>query len=210
MSHPLGATIRHASVVLVSESPIESRSVTPETLRTGGIVPEDWVDANVVNHPLVAGLMAGLVAVNEYQNGISIRAEGNRCVFQQRTDGDFPDTYEVHDLAARYADAMRLAPYQAVGINWQVTVERSDPPGWIGEKMTNSEGIMADFRPVSLQISKQLEVATCNLTFRADNRRILLDCNYHFDLTNCSLQDAIGSWEGCQRHLREELLPYLR
>ena len=202
MNLSLDITVSLASLVLVSQSPIDRQSVTPAMLKDGQVIPEHWVLSNTIDTPSVAG--------GEYENGVTVRSEGNRCVFQQRVDGPFRDVYEIHNIAKQYANAMRLVPYQAVGINWQLIIESDDPFRWLHQRMTNSEGIMSDFVPVSIRVAKPWHTGTCNLTFNVENRRIVLDCNYHVGLTSCSLHDAISSWGKCQKHLQEEILPRFR
>ena len=40
-----------ASVVLLSPAPIDPQSTNPETLKSAGIVPQDWAVANSINLP---------------------------------------------------------------------------------------------------------------------------------------------------------------
>jgi hypothetical protein len=204
MTEQPALTVRHASVVLVSPSPIAPQSIRQETLSNAGIVPDDWVSTGGISIPVVA--------LTQYQNGVTIQTEGNRCIFQEPIGGALRETYEVHPLAQRYAAATRLVPYNAVGINWLVEVAVGNPNQWIREKLMGNGGGFSDFYPTSLQMAKQLDFAVCNLNVRVENVRIVVDCNYHFQLAPTSpdlLVATLNSWTQCQAHLAGDLLPHL-
>lgn len=194
-------TVRHASAVLVSLSAIDPQSIMPETLSNAKIVPADWGSANGINTPFFA--------LTQYQNGITIRTDGNRCVFQEPIDGNLRESYEIYPIAQRYAAATMLVPYNAVGINWSLESNVEHPESWICEKITGLAPSFSDFSPTSLQMAKQLDFAVCNLTFRTDNARIVIDFNYHFQLPHSSPDEtatALDTWQQCQKHLTESVL----
>ena len=122
------------------------------------------------------------------------------------------DAYEVHPLAKRYAKATRLVPYNAIGINWLMDIAVENPALWIREKIMGSVENFSGFSPTSIQMVKQLDFAVCNLIFRTENTRIVIDCNYHFQLANSSIDmivSTLDAWQRCQRHLTGDLLPQL-
>ena len=77
-------TMRHVSVVLVSPAPIDPQSIRPEALSSAGIIPANWVATGGINIPIVAQ--------TQYQNGFTLQAEGNRCIFQEPIDGALRET----------------------------------------------------------------------------------------------------------------------
>jgi hypothetical protein len=194
-------TVRHASVVLVSPSPIEPRSVRPETLSGAKIIPASWTVGNQINSPVFA--------VTQYQNGISIQIEGNRCIFQETIGGPLRPKYEIHNIARDYLEATRLVPYSAVGINWLLDFTLDNPAEWI-TKQVGDAGRFPGFSPTSLQLTKPWGLAVCNLIIRLDQQNVAIDCNYHFQL-NESLQPmaALDKWRTCQEALTDEVLPEL-
>ena len=181
-------TVRYASVVLVSQSPIDRHSIKPDALVSAGIVPPEWI---ATEWPSFGGIYPPPVARTSYQNGFSIQAEGNRCVFQELIGGAFQESYQVHSIVQRYAQATKLVPYSALGINWLLDIFVEDPHLWIREKLLGNGGQFPDFWATSLQITKTIDTALCYLNFTIDNQRIVADCNYHFPLVGgsprCSL-----------------------
>lgn len=197
-------TVLHTVVVLVAPSPIDPQSIRPEALSNAGIVPANWVATGSISIPVVAQ--------TQYQNGFVLQAEGNRCVLQEPVGGDLRDTYEVHAIAKRYVDATKLVTYNAVGINWLLGFSVENPANWLRGKLMGDFRNFSDFRPASLQISRQLGFATCNLNFRSENERIVLDCNYHFQIERSSpdvIASTLDSWHRCQEHLTGTVLPQL-
>lgn len=204
MPESSAATVIHASVVLVSPTPIDPQSIRPEALSGAGIVPANWAPT--------AGISIPIVAQTQYQNGFTILAEGNRCIFQEPVNGALRETYQVHDIAKRYADATKLVPYNAAGVNWLLAITVEDPNLWIRQKLMGEGGNLSDFHPTSLQIAKQLGFVVCNLNIRSENERIVVDCNYHFQIQNSSpdkIASTLDSWKKCQEHLGRDLLPEL-
>lgn len=196
-------TVRHASAVLVSLSAIDPQSIMPETLSNAKIVPADW-PSNGINTPFFA--------LTQYQNGVTIRVEDNHCLFQEPIDGNLRQSYEIHPIAQRYAAATMLVPYNAVGINWSLEAVIERPELWMREKMMSIAPPFFDFLPASLQITKQLDFATCNLAFRTNNARILIDFNYHFRLLHNSpdeVSTVLDTWHRCQEHMTGKVLSQL-
>ena len=195
-------TGRHVSVILVSPSPIDPQSIGPETLNRAKIIPTDWVLGNQqVNSPVFA--------LTQYKNGVSITAEGNRCIFQEVIGGALRPKYAIHELARRYIEATKLVPYNAMGINWLLNVAVDNPSEWIRGQIGDS-GKFPGFSPISLQIAKPWGSAICNLVFRIEQQIVVLDCNYHFQLGG-SLQPmaALDHWHQCQTELTEDVFPAL-
>ena len=198
------ATVIHTSVVLVSPNPIDPQSIRPEVLSNAGIIPANWVATGGISIPIVAQ--------TQYQNGFTIQAEGNRCIFQEPIAGPLRETYEVHDLAKRYVDATKLVTYNAIGLNWLLEITVENPNFWIREKLMGDAANFSDFHPTSLQVAKQLGFVVCNLNFRDEAGRIIVDCNYHFQLARSSpdlMASTLDSWRRCQEHLTRDLLPQL-
>ena len=153
-----------------------------------------------------------MLGLTQYQNGVTIQTQGNRCVFQESIEGTLREVYEVHPLVQRYAEATRLVAYNAVGINWLLDVSVRIPETWIQEKIIGAGGNFSDFFPTSVQIAKELDFAVCNLVFRVENARIVIDCNYHFELGSRSpdvMASTLNAWRDCQEHLIAAVLPQL-
>ena len=203
MAEPADVTLRHASVVLVSPTPVDPQSIRPEALTSASIVPENWILTNGISTPVIAQV--------QYQEGISIVAEGNRLVFQENIGGTIRPTYQVHALARRYVEATRLVPYNALGMNWLLDFASGNPGQWIQGNLLGGGENFVDYFPTSVQMVKQLNFAACNLNFKSESNRVSLECNYHFPVTQGSagVLSGLGSSSLCLDHLRQELLPIL-
>jgi hypothetical protein len=190
-------TVSHMSVVLVSPSPIEVHSIRPETLRQNNILPSDWAIASELASPVFA--------VVQYQNGVSIQIEGNRCTFQEAVQGPLPDDYKIQPVVRQYLESTRLVPYNAIGINWRLNVTLDNPGEWIKEQLGQVQAF-SDFSPVSVQVSKPvgIDTAVCNLIFGIQGRTLLVDCNHHFQLGG-SVQPmlVLHHWSQCQQSVKD-------
>ena len=139
--------LRNASIVFVSAQPMGTQFMNAAGLARNGITPPEWVTVNEIN-------LAGALTQVQYQNGVSIQAEGNRCVFQQHTDGNFSDQYEAHEAAIRYAEGSRMVAYQAVGINWSLYFNTNRPGEWLANKFMARSALPSGFQPASIIITR--------------------------------------------------------
>ena len=197
-------TVRQASVVLASPSPVDPQTIRSDVLVGANVVPRDWQQANQISTPVLA--------VTQFQNGISVQTEGNRCVFQEPVNGQLKDPYVVHDIARQYLEATRLVQYNAVGINWMLAANQVEPAEWYRRHFSGS-GDFSEYSPVSLQMQRNVGMMACNLQFRfaQPSRSLELECNFHFALSN-SLAPlaALDHWRHCQNVMRDEIFPLLR
>ena len=199
MADKLEWTLRHASIVLVSERPLDARSVESDTLTRGSVVPQDWTVTNRMSLQVIAS--------TEYDNGASIRLEGNKCVFQQNVDDDFWDEYPAFVIAKKYAEASRLTSYSALGINWNLESKMSAPGEWFTSKLSTDFMLAPGFQPTSIRMARSQGRAVCNLNFNLESEAIVLDCNYHIALGNGIPENEIDLWDRYQIHLKETVLP---
>ena len=197
-------TVRHASVVLASPSPVDPQTIRSDVLVRGNVVPHDWQQANQISTPVLA--------VTQFQNGFLVQSEGNRCVFQEAVNGRLKDPYLVHGVARQYLEATKLVQYNAVGINWMLEASQVEPAEWYRRHFSGS-GDFSEYSPVSLQMQKNAGLAVCNLVFRFSqpSRSLELECNYHFALgQSVTPLAALDHWRSCQNSMREEIFPLLR
>ena len=199
MADKLNWVLRHSSIVLVSEQPLDAKSVAPDTLTRSSIVPSEWSVASNMN--------LQVIATTEYANGVVIRLEGNRCVFQQNVAGDFRDEYPAFEIARKYAEASRVISYNALGINWNLESQLNAPSEWFKSRLSAESPLAADFQPTSIRMAKQQGHAVCNLSFNLESEAVALECNYHIALRNGIPENEIDIWNRYQEHLREKVLP---
>lgn len=197
-------TVRQASVVLASPSPVDPQTIRSDVLVRGNVVPQDWQQANQISTPVLA--------VTQFQNGISVQTEGNRCVFQEPVNGQLKDPYVVHGVARQYLEATKLVQYNAVGINWMLAANQVESAEWYRRHFSGS-GDFSEYSPVSLQMQRNVGMMVCNLQFRFahPSGSLEVECNFHFALSN-SLTPlaALDHWRYCQNLMRNEIFPLLR
>ena len=184
---------------MVATQPLDPNSVTAEGLTRSKVVPADWQVTKRMNLPVVA--------VTEYANGVVIRVEGNRCIFQQNINGDFRDYYDAFDAAQKYAEASRVITYEALGINWNLQVKMVAPNEWLLAKLSSNSGLAPGFQATSIRLTKRQARAICNLNFTGEREAIGLECNYHIALGNRMPEDDLKGWKGLQAILKNEILP---
>ena len=197
-------TVRQASVVLASPSPVDPQTIRSDVLVRGNVVPQDWQQANQISTPVLA--------VTQFQNGISVQTEGNRCIFQEPVNGQLKDPYSVHGVVRQYLDATKLVQYNAIGLNWMLEANQVDPAEWYRTYFSGS-GDFSEYSPVSLQMQRETGLAVCNLVFRLaqPSRSLEVECNYHFALgPSLTPLAALDHWRHCQNLMRDEIFPLLR
>jgi hypothetical protein len=192
-------TVRHASVVLVADHPIETYMLSPEVLRTANVTPGDWEQIQYSE-----GSSPPLVA---YSNGVTISAQDTRCVFNLDLSGQFQENYEIHAVAKRYLAATRIVPYRFIGINWNLFAAMPSPEQWIHSNLLAPKRFFQPCENLEVRMTQPLDFTLCNLAFTTRDGEVVVDCNYHFDLSDISAEAAIDRWKDCYRHLRREVIP---
>lgn len=197
-------TVRHASVVLASPSPVDPQTIRPDALAKANIIPENWPQANQISTPVLA--------VTQYQNGFSVQTEGNRCVFQEAVNGPSRDPYQVHGVVRQYLEATKLVAYNAIGLNWALEAVQVDPIEWY-RKHFGGSGSFSEYSPLSVQIQKNTGTVVCNLNFMfvPPSRSLVVECNYHFPLgPSLTPLAALDRWRPCQKLMEDEIFPLLQ
>lgn len=191
--------IQNVSVVLVAESPIEPKSIGAILLKEKSVTQPGWIAVSEISTPVFAETL--------YINGIRIRTEGNRCIFQQEISEDLPVEREVYQLAMKYVSATELAvPYQAVGINWTLTNQPSQDCNQLLHSMLKTDQDLSGFIPASISLTKNLNGRTCNLNITANQSTVSVNVNYHHQVPEHKAKEIIENWHECQKHLEEEII----
>ncbi len=96
-------------MVLVAEH-VEPSIINPDFLRHSDVVDADVKPAR---SPISTPVFAQIV----FDNGLEVRAEPNRFVFQQHGDPLLEEGCICADVAIRFVSKLSYLPYSAVGIN---------------------------------------------------------------------------------------------
>ena len=69
-------------------------------------------------------VVTGVLARIMYNSGISFTVDPNRCIIEERVDGEFKLSYEAHNCARQYAEILEHIPYTAFGLNWDIQMPK--------------------------------------------------------------------------------------
>ncbi len=188
--------------------------LTPEFLVSQGIVPPDWEVLDSMTTP-------GFSAVNYKERLQWILDQGALRIIES-CEGAFRDSYEVHELATRYIDRVRVVPYRSLGLNCQICLLIEDSEQWITKRFLSTDVQSQNIRDLNLEprflfsASPIIPGAIINLSVRSGevassdeewNDAAIIDCNVHHQgpLEADSLISAIDQWTTHQDSIRSAL-----
>ena len=179
-------------------------------LKQSGIIPAEW---KLVRDPIYTDRVAQIV----FENGFSIAAQPDRVMFLEAI-GDKPiDTISAGEVAQKYVETLRLADYQAVGINFRSYVAHQTQAAanayintqllaagtWqkYGEGTVRASlNLVYDFPNRQLNLS--INEASIQFPEQAPTPVVLFAANYSYDISTTEAEDkatsiskAIGNWQ---------------
>jgi hypothetical protein len=89
-------------------------------LKQSGIIPSDW---KLAREPVYTDRVAQIV----FENGFSIAAQPDRIMFLEAIGDKEIETISAGEVAQKYVATLKLADYQAVGINFRSYVAHNSP-----------------------------------------------------------------------------------
>jgi hypothetical protein len=89
-------------------------------LKQTGIIPSDW---KLAREPVYTDRVAQIV----FENGFSIAAQPDRVMFLEAVGDKEIDTITAGEVAQKYVATLKLADYQAVGVNFRSYVAHNSP-----------------------------------------------------------------------------------
>lgn len=106
--------------------------LTPDFLRLSGLVPSHWD----VEEAELSREFSSVV----YHNGVLWVMNQERLIIEDSRDGlTFSGPFEIHELARRYLEEVRLIPYQNLVLSFHGSVaiagSSGDPRRWIAERL---------------------------------------------------------------------------
>ena len=188
--------------------------LTPDFLTAQGIVPPDWeVFESMTTRDLSA------IHYNERPQWM---LDQGALRIVEPCDGEFQDRYELHDLATKYIDKVRVVPYRSLGLNCQVWTHLKDSGRWITERFLSTKVQTRNLLGLRMKpqftfdVNKSVADAIINMSIygaqvtRADEEAVdaaVIDCNVHHQgpLEAQELISAIGQWAVHQNSIREAL-----
>ena len=213
MANELSFVLTSVSVVVTANShnpPI----LTPDFLKSQGIVPHEWEVLDYMTSP-------NLSAVNYKERPQWLLDQGKLRILES-CEGEFQDSYEVHDLAIKFIEKMRVVPYRSLGLNWQVFAHLEDPKQWLTKRFLSTEfkaqtpGDLRMEPQFSFRSNQGLPDAIVNISVNSGqvalagevpSDAVVIESNVHHQgpLDACSLIIAIGHWEIHQNSIRAAL-----
>ncbi len=206
---------------IVVASPQNNPSImTQQFLREYEIAPADWKAG--------LGLESPAVSQATWENGLSIKSEAGRIIFQYDLNEEHPQPYEkeclLGDVAERYISQLSKVKYTAVGINFSSicddieNVQNEFPKLFLSSDLNQIPNISQESFKISMKID---EFKTQYLTIELGNfigpgkysdikknpLCLLLKGNLHCTLTKVKIQESweeamgiIKSWEKFYSH----------
>jgi hypothetical protein len=134
-------------------------------LKQTGIVPSDW---KLARDPIYTDRVAQIV----FENGFSIAAQPDRVMFLEAIGDKDIATVRAGEVAQKYVSTLKLANYQAVGINFRSYVAHNSPAdaqAYINTQLL-SEGSWQ-------QLGEDNVRASLNLVYNLSERQLSLSIN---------------------------------
>lgn len=213
MANELSLVLYSVSVVVTANHHNPS-ILTPDFLAAQGIVPPDW--------EILESMTTRELSAIQYNERPNWTLDQGALRIVERCDQEFQDRYELHDLATRYIDKVRLVPYRSLGLNCQVWTPLQDSGRWITEQFLNTNvptHTLSDLRmkpQFTFDVDQSVAEAKVNMSIygaqvtRADEGPVdaaVIDCNVHHPgpLEANELIAAIGKWAVHQNSIVEAL-----
>jgi hypothetical protein len=98
--------------IVVSVKTQNPTILNEDFLKQTGIIPSDW---KLAREPIYTDRVAQIV----FENGFSIAAQPDRVMFLEAIGDKEIDTISAGEVAQKYVATLKLADYQAVGINFR-------------------------------------------------------------------------------------------
>lgn len=213
MARELAFSLVSISVVVTANNHNPS-ILTPDFLTSQGIVPRDWEVLDSMTTP-------GFSAVNYKERSQWILDSGALRIIES-CDGEFQDSYEVHDLATKYIDKVRVVPYRGLGLNCQICTQLEEPERWLTERFLSAAIRSQDLEDLKLEprftfsAAPTIPGAVINMSINSGevarssetwNDAVIIDCNVHQQgpLEADRLISAIGQWAIHQNSIRNAL-----
>lgn len=145
---------------------------------------------------------------------VRVRVDHSRLeVTELRKEAAFADEYKAYEVAESYVSKLPHVPYQEVGLNWHITMEKENPNKWLMDRFLKpGKWLVSDPRVVGSKLILQLNGATaiCNMEFAkgtVEPEAIAVNCNFHYKgpLSAEDINGALRSWPACQEFLKKAL-----
>jgi hypothetical protein len=151
--------------IVISVKTQNPNLLNEDFLKQTGIVPIDW---KLAREPIYTDRVAQIV----FENGFSIAAQPDRVMFIEAIGDKDINTINVGEVAQKYVSTLKLADYQAVGINFRSYVAHNTPEDTV--EYINTQLLAAGSWQ---QYGNGAVRASLNLVYDLPSRRLNLSIN---------------------------------
>ena len=184
--------------------------MNPDFLRNKGIAKPEWKAGETI--------VTALFSRIEYNNGVFFTVDQNRCIIEQRVDGEFKSSYETPNCAKKYAEVLEHTPYTAFGLNWNLLMPNERPGDWLKNRFLRPGEWQSDIEPTSLVFRCLQDSAIYQFSLNIEQSvkneaSVTIQCNIHFNIQNSpnkveEISNAVQNLENHQDSLRGMLDRY--
>ena len=192
--------------------------LNPDFLASQKIVPPDWTVTESITTPPVS--------IVRYSKGKGIQwmVDQSTLAVTEFCESPFRDHYDIYQLVQAYLDKLPHVPYRSLGLNWTVSLKRTEPEKWITERFLKpGSWVGSDPKLLGMlpKFTVDVDGAVCDLTLRAGNvptggdgvdDAVTIDCNVHHaePLGMDTIREAINRWPARQDFVVSALDKLLR
>lgn len=151
--------------IVVSVKTQNPTILNEDFLKQTGIIPSDW---KLAREPIYTDRVAQIV----FENGFSIAAQPDRVMFLEAVGDKDLATISAGEVAQKYVATLKLADYQAVGINFRSYVAQESPEA--ASEYINGELLAAGSWQ---QYGTGTMRASLNLVYNLSDRQLNLSIN---------------------------------
>ena len=157
--------------------------MNPDFLRSKEIAKPEW--------EAIEAFSSSVFTRIGYSNGVFFTVDQNRCIIEQRVDGEFKSSYEAHNCAKKYAEVLEHTPYTAFGLNSNLLMPNEQPSDWLKSRFLRSEEWPGDIEPTNLVFRHVQDSVTYQFSLNIGQSAekedsITIQCNFHFNIQNSS------------------------
>lgn len=202
------------SIVLTAEYHNPS-ILNSDFLKHQKIVPSSWKPKETVSTPGYSTVV--------YSNGVRWVVEQEKMAISEPKNGEFGGKTLVPQIVSKYVGNLPYVPYQNIGLNCQVSMQKTDATDWLKQRFLKP-GKWQQGTPkileASIKLSLEAESAKCNLTIDSGilhargadpETAVLIDCNFHFagPLKVREIQNIVRTWPAREKFVLSALTKFL-
>jgi hypothetical protein len=196
--------------IVVSVKTQNPTILNEEFLKQTGIIPSDW---KLARDPIYTDRVAQVV----FENGFSIAAQPDRIMFLEAVGDKDLATISAGEVAQKYVNTLRLADYQAVGINFRSYIAQTTPEAAKDYINTNllaagswqqygSDGVRASLNLVYDLSERRLDLSINEASIQFPEQPatpvVLFAANFSYDTSSAAegekatkVAEIVGKWQ---------------